>query len=56
MWRICVNADGSTFYRTPRLAEQTVAYLRSLLVPYDCSFEITQVADAPAVGAALAAF
>ena len=53
---VCVNADGSTFYRTPRLAEQTAAYLRSLLVPYDCSFEITQVADAPAVGAALAAF
>ena len=53
---VSVSADGSTFYRTPRLAEQTEAYLRSLLVPYDCRFEITQVADAPAVGAALAAF
>ena len=53
---VCVNVDGSTYYRTPRLAEKTVVYLRSLLVPYDCSFEITQVVDAPAVGAVMAAF
>ena len=53
---VCVNADGSTYYLTPGLAEKTELYLRSLLMPYDCSFEITQVTDAPAVGAALAAF
>ena len=53
---VCVNADGSTYYFTPGLAEKTELYLRSLLMPYDCSFEITKVMDAPAVGAALAAF
>ncbi|MAS97481.1 MAG: hypothetical protein CMF29_00905 [Kiritimatiellaceae bacterium] len=53
---ICVNTDGSTFYRTPRLAAQTNAYLRSLLMPYDCAFEMKQVVDSPAVGAAMAAF
>ena len=52
----CVNADGSTFYRTPGLADRTRAYVDSLLVPYECAFKMTQVADAPAVGAAIAAF
>lgn len=52
---VCVCADGSTFYRTPSLAEQTESFMRALLEPFGRDFRVVQVEDAPAVGSALAA-
>ena len=53
---ICVNANGSTFHRTPGLAAQTEVFMRELLEPFGREFRVVRVADAPALGAAMAAF
>jgi hexokinase len=53
---ICVNANGSTFHRTPGLAAKTEVFMRELLEPFGREFRVVRVADAPALGAAMAAF
>ena len=54
---VCVNVDGSTYYKTKTVDFPTVvkAELDALLSPRNVSFALTFVDDAPMVGAAVAA-
>lgn len=51
---VCINIDGSTYYKTHRLADQVQAHLSSLLEDRSLHAHCIQVADAPATGAAIA--
>jgi hexokinase len=52
---VCINIDGSTYYKTHQLASKVQAQLRALLTPRDLHIHCVQVDDAPVVGAAIAA-
>jgi len=52
---VCVNIDGSTYYKTYQMAEKVQAYLGELLDARDLHVRCIQVDDAPVVGAAIAA-
>ncbi len=51
---VCVNIDGSTYYKTHQLADQVQAHLETLLGARGLHIRCIQVDDAPAVGAAIA--
>jgi len=51
---VCVNADGSTFYKTKGLRCMVEAYLRDILQPRGIFFDLVHVDDAPLIGAAVA--
>ncbi len=51
---VCVNIDGSTYYKTYQLAEQVRAHLDVLLKERGLYIRYIQVDDAPVVGAAIA--
>ena len=51
---ICVNIDGSTYYKTSGLAAQVQAHLNVLLAERGLHIRCIQVDDAPVVGAAIA--
>jgi hexokinase len=51
---VCVNIDGSTYYKTHQLADQVQAHLKTLLGARGLNIRCIQVDDAPAVGAAIA--
>lgn len=51
---VCVNIDGSTYYKTFRLADQVQAHLARLLAERGLHIRCIQVDDAPVVGAAIA--
>ncbi len=51
---VCVNIDGSTYYKTHQLADQAQAHLKTLLGACGLHIRCIQVDDAPAVGAAIA--
>lgn len=51
---VCVNIDGSTYYKTFRLAEKVQANLTAMLKPRGLHIRCIQVDDAPVVGAAIA--
>ena len=53
---ICVNVDGSTFYRTRSVAfrSRIEAHLRAILEPRGIACELVEVNDAPVIGAAVA--
>lgn len=53
---VCVNVDGSTYYRTrtadfPKLVQRE---LQELLAPRGIAYELIQVDDSPVIGAAVA--
>ena len=52
---ICVNIDGSTYYKIHKMSEKAEQYLFSLLHPRGIHIRIIQEKDAPIVGAAIAA-
>lgn len=54
---VCVNVDGSTFYRTcsVEFKSRVEARLRSILEPLGVSYRLVKVDDSPAIGAAVAA-
>jgi len=52
---VCVNIDGSTYYKTYQMADKVQAYLRELLGARGLHIRCVQVDDAPVVGAAIAA-
>ena len=54
---ICVNADGSTFWKTTAIpfAERVQQHLATLLAPYHYTCHIVRIDEAPLLGAALAA-
>jgi hexokinase len=51
---VCVNIDGSTYYKTFRLAEKVQACLKPMLSARGLHIRCIQVEDAPVVGAAIA--
>lgn len=52
---VCINLDGSTFFKTYRLREQAEAELAQLLEQAGVEYFCVHVDDAPVVGAAIAA-
>lgn len=51
---VCINIDGTTYYKTHRLAEQVQAHLSALLDARGLHYRCIHVDDAPVVGAAIA--
>jgi hexokinase len=51
---VCVNVDGSTFYKTMGLKPQAEEYLRRILTPRGLSYRLIRVDDSPLIGAAVA--
>jgi hexokinase len=51
---VCVNIDGSTYYKTYQMAEKVQALLTVLLKARGLHIRCIQVDDAPVVGAAIA--
>ncbi len=51
---VCINIDGSTYYKTYRLAEKVQAHLKKMLGARGLHIRCIQVDDAPVVGAAIA--
>ena len=53
---VCVNVDGSTFYRTRSAAfrSRIEEHLRAMLEPRGIHYERVGVEDAPVIGAAVA--
>jgi len=51
---VCVNIDGSTYYKTYQLADKVQAHLKALLGTRGLHIRCVQVDDAPVVGAAIA--
>ena len=51
---VCVNADGSTFYKTRDFRFRVEEHLRKILGPRDIFYEIIRVEDSPLIGAAVA--
>jgi len=51
---VCINIDGSTYYKTHRLADQVQAHLKTLLGARGLHIRCIKIDDAPASGAAIA--
>lgn len=51
---ICINVDGSTYYKLSGFQSMTVDFLKDILGSKKKAFELTYVADAPTIGAAVA--
>ena len=51
---VCVNADGSTFYKTKGFRCRVEEHLRKILWSRDIYYEIIRVDDSPLIGAAVA--
>lgn len=51
---VCVNIDGSTYYKTFGLADQVQAHLKQMLAGRGLHIRCIHVDDAPVVGAAIA--
>ncbi|MBI9021473.1 MAG: hexokinase [Verrucomicrobia bacterium] len=51
---ICINIDGSTYYKTYQLSEKVQRHLSSILAPRGIHYTCVHVKDAPIVGAAIA--
>jgi hexokinase len=51
---VCVNIDGSTYYKTFQLADKVQAHLATMLAERGLHIRCVQVDDAPIVGAAIA--
>ena len=54
---VCVNVDGSTYYRTltADFQQRVQSELKSILQPRNLSYELVRVDDSPVIGAAVAA-
>jgi hexokinase len=51
---VCVNIDGSTYYKTFQLADKVQAHLKIMLSEHGLHIRCIRVDDAPLVGAAIA--
>ncbi|VGO14200.1 hypothetical protein PDESU_02759 [Pontiella desulfatans] len=51
---VCVNIDGSTYYKTFQMPEKVQAHLQRMLAARGLHIRCIQVEDAPVVGAAIA--
>lgn len=52
---VCINLDGSTFFKTFQLRDQAEAELERLLKQADVDYFCVHIDDAPVIGAAIAA-
>ncbi len=52
---VCVNIDGSTYYKTHQMTDKVEAYLSGILGKRGLHIRCIQVDDAPVAGAAIAA-
>lgn len=52
---VCINLDGSTFFKTYRLREQTEAELKMILDKAGIEYFCVHLDDAPTIGTAIAA-
>jgi hexokinase len=52
---VLINADGTTFYKTPYLRSSTIEYLQDYLAKKGRYVEFTQIEDSPIIGAAIGA-
>jgi hexokinase len=53
---VCINIDGSTYYKASGLRENTQKYLREMLGARNIEYTLVHVERAPIVGAAIAGF
>ncbi len=53
--KIIINADGTTFYKLPKLREKTIDALTKFLSRYNINPEFIHIEDSPTIGAAVAA-
>lgn len=51
---VCINVDGSTYYKTKNLQSLVEAHLRTMLGECGVHFELVHVDEAPVLGAAVA--
>jgi hexokinase len=51
---VCINVDGSTYYKTIGLRPRTEDYLGRILTPRNISWQLIRVEDSPLIGAAVA--
>jgi hexokinase len=51
---VCINIDGSTYYKTDRLADRVQGHLAKMLAERGLHIRCIHVDDAPVVGAAIA--
>ncbi len=51
---VCINIDGSTYYKTYQFADRVQVYLEELLTTRGLHVRCVRVVDAPIVGAAIA--
>ncbi|VGO21556.1 hexokinase family protein [Pontiella sulfatireligans] len=51
---VCINIDGSTYYKTYQLADKVQAHLKTMLSERGLHIRCIQIEDAPVVGAAIA--
>ena len=51
---VCINIDGSTFYKTHKLAHETYKYLDAILGARGVHYMAVSVDNAPVIGAAIA--
>ena len=51
---VCINIDGSTYYKTHRMEALVQAHLRRMMKERDVHVRCVRVDDAPIVGAAIA--
>lgn len=51
---VCINIDGSTYYKTHQMAEKVQAHLKSMLQEQGLHARCIKVEDAPVIGAAIA--
>ncbi len=52
---VLINADGTTFYKTPCLRDLTVEYTKQYLAQKGRYVEFTQIEDSPVIGSAIGA-
>lgn len=52
--KVCITIDGSTFYKTPNMANKTKYYLSKILEKKGIDFKLLKISDAPAIGAVIA--
>ena len=51
---VCINIDGSTYYKLHGMEAKVQAYLKELLAPRGLHYRCIHVDDAPVIGAAIA--
>jgi hexokinase len=54
LYPVCINIDGSTFYKTNWFESRVEAYLRTQLLDAGVYYDLVFVENAPIIGAAIA--